>query len=102
MKRQVIPKHCRGMVESLEQRRLLSAVPVGPESRVNTYTTNDQRIPTVAMDPAGNFVVAWQSYGQEGGIGLPSLGIYAQRYNAAGAAQGAEFRVNTHAVFDQR
>jgi hypothetical protein len=32
------------------------------------------------MDAAGNFVVTWSSYGQDGS----GSGIYAQRYNAAG------------------
>ena len=98
------------------------------------------------MDADGDFVVAWQSYGQDASNGRlrPALhrraasprgrvprqhrhrrqpdsprrgdgrrrrlrrrlaehgqdgggyGVYAQRYNAAGVAQGAEFRVNTY------
>lgn len=36
-------------------------VPRGAEFRVNGATTADQRAPTVASDPAGNFVVAWTS-----------------------------------------
>ena len=40
---------------------------------------------------AGDFVVTWTSMYQDGSLG----GIYAQRYNAAGVAQGAEFRANT-------
>ena len=46
--------------------------------------------PKVAMDLAGDFVVTWQSYGQDGS----GYGIYARRYNAAAAAQGNEFLVN--------
>jgi len=30
--------------------------PLGPEFRVNTYTTNDQVQPSIAADSAGNFV----------------------------------------------
>jgi hypothetical protein len=63
----------------------------GAEFKVNTYTTNHQDLPSVAMDSAGDFVVAWQSYLQDGSLD----GIYAQRYNPAGAAQGPEFKVNT-------
>src|SRR5258706_15130347 len=41
---------------------------VGPEFRVNTYSTNYQKLPAVAVDGAGNFVVVWQSAEpQEGG-----------------------------------
>src|SRR5204863_9189149 len=35
--------------------------PQGPEFRVNTTVPSNQINPTVAMDPAGDFVVAWQS-----------------------------------------
>jgi hypothetical protein len=49
------------------------AQPVGPfgsEFQVNTYTTATQRTlssEAVAADGSGNFVIAWQSYGQDGG-----------------------------------
>ncbi len=33
--------------------------------RVNELTTGEQTMPSVAMDEAGNFVVAWQTAGQE-------------------------------------
>ncbi len=64
----------------------------GGEIRVNTNTGSSQASPSVAMDADGDFVIAWESYGQDGGRD----GIYAQRYNAAGMAQGVEFRVNTY------
>jgi len=63
----------------------------GTEFLVNTYTTDGQLNPTVAMDAEGNFVVAWQSFGQD----TSSYGVYAQRYNAVAVAQDTEFRVNT-------
>ena len=61
------------------------------EFRVNTTTAGDQSSPSVAMDADGDFVVAWQSVPQDGS----GYGVYARRYNAAGTAQGGEFRVNT-------
>ena len=64
----------------------------GAEFRVNSTTANDQINPGVAMDAAGNFVVTWGSALQDDGI---SSGVYAQRYDGAGVAQGSEFRVNT-------
>jgi hypothetical protein len=75
------------------QRYNALGAPQGAEFRVNTYTTNEQYLPSVAMDDNGNFVVAWASYAQEAGS-FSSYGIYAQRYNAAGTAQGGEFHVN--------
>jgi hypothetical protein len=63
----------------------------GSEFRVNTYTTNKQYFPSVAMDNNGDFVVSWDSYQQDGF----NYGVYAQRYNNFGVAQGSEFLVNT-------
>jgi hypothetical protein len=40
----------RLQLEELEQRALLSVVPAGAEFRVNTYTTSDQAVPSVASD----------------------------------------------------
>jgi len=85
------PSIRRAITEPLERRVLLNAMPTGPEFRVNTYTTSRQFIPSMGMDADGDFVIAWSSDGQDGS----SYGIYAQRFNAAGAPQGGEFRVNT-------
>src|SRR5258705_357772 len=41
------------------QRLPTRGTPLGPEFRVNTYTTNVQMSPSVAMDPSGDFVVVW-------------------------------------------
>lgn len=79
------------------QRYNAAGIAQGSEFRVNSYTTGDQSVPSVAMDSTGDFVITWQSNDQDGS----GLGIYAQRYNAAGVAQGAEFRVNTLTNFDQ-
>ena len=43
------------------QRYASTGAPLGPEFRVNTYTTSHQRHPSVASDASGNFVVVWQS-----------------------------------------
>ena len=71
---------------------------LGGEVRVNTATTSDQDWSSLAMAPDGDYVVAWRSVGQDGSLG----GIYAQRYDAAGVAQGSEFRVNTTTANDQQ
>jgi hypothetical protein len=80
------------------QRFNASGVAQGAEFRVHSYTTSDQQNSTVAMDADGDFVIAWTSRDQDGS----SYGIYAQRFNAAGVAQGAEFRVNTYTTSDQQ
>jgi hypothetical protein len=43
------------------------------------------------MDSAGDFVITWASFDETGDTGY---GVYARRYNAAGAAQSGEFLVN--------
>ncbi|HEX8386194.1 MAG TPA: T9SS type A sorting domain-containing protein [Rubricoccaceae bacterium] len=75
-----------------------AGVAQGDEFLVNTFTTGNQRLPSVAMDADGDFVVAWQSDGQDGS----DSGVYAQRYNEVGVAQGGEFRVNTYTTGSQR
>ena len=79
------------------QRFNAAGTPQGGEVRVNSFTTGNQFGSDIAMDTAGNFVVAWVSAGQDGSY----FGIYAQRFNAAGAPQGGELRVNSDITFDQ-
>jgi len=62
------------------------------EFQVNSYTTNDQFMPSVAIDRAGDFVITWTSDLQDGN----SLGVYAQRYDGGGSRQSNEFHVNTY------
>ena len=76
------------------QRYNASGVKVGSEFRVNTYTVNWQRHPSVTGLNDGGFVVTWHSEDQDGS----GYGIYGQRYNASGTKEGGEFRVNTHTV----
>ncbi|MBX7103626.1 MAG: hypothetical protein K1X57_06070 [Gemmataceae bacterium] len=71
--------------------------PLGPEFRVNTFQTGRQTNPTVAMDGGGDFIVAWQSEGQDGS----GTGIYGQRFAVDGTPVGTEFAVNTFTANDQ-
>ena len=68
-----------------------AGAPVTPDLLVNTYTTGQQGEPSIASDAAGNFVVVWNSYLQDGS----SWGVFGQRFDARGARRGAEFRVNS-------
>ncbi len=72
-------------------RNLLALPEEQPEFQVNTYTMSSQKYPAIGVQPSGDFVIAWQSSGQDG----DSDGIYAQRFSAVGAPLGKEFRVNT-------
>jgi hypothetical protein len=78
--------------EMFAQRYNSSGLRIGTEFRVNTYTTGIHYDPAVAMDSAGDFVITWDSYGQEGYTSganqyYPNYGVYAQRYNSSGIAQ---------------
>jgi hypothetical protein len=52
-----------------------AGTPVDVEFRVNTYTLYSQRVPAVAADADGRFVVAWYSEAQE-----PGYAVRAQRF----------------------
>ena len=75
---------------------------LGPEFQVNTYTMGFQGPnfvgSSVASDPNGNFVVVWESVGQDGS----GTGILGQRYDANGDRRGGEFQVNTYITGLQR
>ena len=69
----------------------------GEEFRVNTYTTNDQKLASTAALGDGGWIVSWQSYGQDGS----ENGVYAQRYSSDGNVAGNEFKVNTYTTNSQ-
>jgi hypothetical protein len=79
------------------QRFADTGAPVGPEFRVNTYTTHSQGHAAVASDSSGNFVVVWTSGLQDGS----ASGVFGQRYASSGTPLGPEFRVNTYTAGEQ-
>jgi hypothetical protein len=70
------------------------------EFLVNTFTSGYQGSPDVAMDSAGDFVIAWNSYDEASPTSL--FDIYARRYDKTGTALTGEFPVNTITVFEQQ
>jgi len=80
------------------QRYTADGIEAGSEFLVNTETSDFQESPSVAMDADGDFVIAWQSYGQDTS---DSYGVYAQRYTADGSTAGSEFQVNTYTTNKQ-
>lgn len=70
---------------------------LGTAFKVNSTTAGNQWLPSVAAASDGSFVVSWESDLQDGS----GFGIYAQRYNSAGVAQGGEIQVNSHTPGDQ-
>jgi hypothetical protein len=82
----------------IEGRRIDSAsAPRGPEFQVNQTTAGDQGYPAVASDPAGNYLVVWQSEGQDGS----GAGVFGRRYDKRGTALGDEFPINSFTTGDQ-
>jgi hypothetical protein len=85
-------------LHTLEDRTVPAVHAVGGETVVATLPSAGRALPAVAAADNGDYVVAWESDGEDGDGWV----IRAQRFNAAGAAQGPEFTVNTHAASDQR
>ena len=77
-----------------------AGAPAGPEVQVNTYTTGQQRIPSIGVDADGNFVVVWGSAGSSGSDNS-LFSIQGQRYDASGTTVGTEFQVNTYTTNTQ-
>jgi hypothetical protein len=73
------------------QRYDSGGVAQGGEFPVNSQTQSAQFGPSVASDASANFVVVWDSLGQDGS----SFGVFGRRYDSAGAAQGDEFQINS-------
>jgi hypothetical protein len=72
--------------------------PIGGEFVVNSYITGNQRFGNVAVDANGTFVAVWEELAVRDGSGSA---IFGQRYNAAGARLGGEFRVNSYTTGSQ-
>ena len=80
------------------QRYTASGVAAGPEFRVNTATTGHQIDASTVGLSDGGFMVTWTDQTATDGS---SYGVYAQRYDASGIAQGSQFLVNTFTTNDQ-
>ncbi|MEM9353124.1 MAG: peptidylprolyl isomerase [Planctomycetota bacterium] len=72
------------------QRFASDGTAVGGETLVNTTVGGVQHSPAVAVASDGSFTVAWAG----AGVG-DANGVYLQRFNAEGVAQGGEVLVNT-------
>jgi hypothetical protein len=68
------------------------------ETRANSFTAGQQRMPAADSDGVGSFVVVWASAAQDGS----GYGVFGQRYNGSAAPVGGEFHVNTSTGGDQK
>ena len=69
---------------------------IGSEFQVNTYTLDDQTIPSVASD-GSRYLVAWNSFNQDGSM----HGVYAQLLDSNGTKIGSEMQVNVYTTYSQ-
>jgi methionine-rich copper-binding protein CopC len=74
---------------------------LGGEVRANTTTDFSQVYSSVVGLGDGNFLVTWQSTGQDVLNGSGS-GIYAREFNADGSAASGEFRINQTTALSQK
>jgi hypothetical protein len=84
------------------QRFSSSGSRLGGEFRVNSGAPGDQYFlfppeRAIAIDASGDFVVAWNSYEQDGSLD----GVFAQRFDSNGAKVAVELQVNVHADDEQ-
>jgi hypothetical protein len=66
--------------------------PLNEQFLVNTYTTNRQTFPQVAIDGNDDFVVTWDSDRDD--FGATDFSVFMRRFSSAGTALGGESRVN--------
>ncbi|MBP7461681.1 MAG: hypothetical protein KBA26_10370 [Candidatus Delongbacteria bacterium] len=70
---------------------------IGSEFQINTSNRNNEYIPTIAVQPNSNFIIAWAPRNGDGS----GYGILAQRFDSEGNKLGREFQVNTNTISDQ-
>jgi hypothetical protein len=68
-----------------------TGAPLATEFQVNSFTSGPQSEPAVATDNGGDFVIAWQSEGQDG----DDTAVIARRFDSSGQAEGPEVPVNS-------
>jgi Ca2+-binding RTX toxin-like protein len=76
------------------QRYSPSKNPIGQPFGVNSSRTGVQSNPSIAMNPAGDFVIVWQSHVQDGGDGVAEDEVYYRWFGASGEQQGSGQRLD--------
>jgi hypothetical protein len=84
-------------IYDIKARIFKNRAPTGNEFLVNTTTKNTQTHPAAAIDPSGTFVIAWDSWDQDGS----DKGIFAQQFSGSGTKLGGEFQINVTTQYSQ-
>jgi len=73
----------------------MALVPFSNEILVNNANTTTQQTPAIAIDSDGDYVVIWESVGQDDPTQTIRTGLFGQRFTFSGTKVGSEFQVNT-------
>jgi len=81
---------------SIQARRYAAdGTALSDEIQINTYTTDDQYYPVVALGEDGRAIVVWSSWGSSAGD-QDRTSVQAQLLAPDGSLDGSEFQVNTY------
>ncbi|MCB1008764.1 MAG: hypothetical protein KDB94_07700 [Acidobacteria bacterium] len=83
--------------EIVARRFAADGTPLGDPFPVNQTLAGEQYTPDVDSDAGGNFVVVWESFGQDGS----GSGVFARRFAPDGTPLGDELQANVDPFFDQ-
>lgn len=80
-----------------------TVLPIADEFQVNTYSVNEQVLPSIDSNEAGNFVILWESYSataleSEDGSGR---GVFGQYFESDARPLGYQFRANAFVPQEQ-
>lgn len=84
-------------IYDIKARLFSDRLPVGNEFTVNATLPASQTNPDVACNAAGNFVVVWDSWHQDGS----DKGVFGRLVSKAGSLIGNEFPVNVTTAYSQ-
>ena len=85
------------LLDILARRYSSAGASLGGEFHVNVFTDFYQFGPAVRAEADGDFVVAWQSAGQDGSV----YAIIGRRFASAGTPTTAEFQINSYTSLTQ-
>ena len=79
-------------------RRFISAGgALSQDMQLNVNDHDSQLAPAIAVEPDGDFVVAWYSHFQDGDL----IGAFARRFNSAGHPLDDELQINAYTLGEQ-
>lgn len=70
------------------------------DKQINTYTADQQTLPSLAALPDGSVMVVWQSYGEDGSL----WGVYGRRMTPTGGKGQwkKQIQINQYTAYNQR